>query len=181
MDDVALSSDELVDVISGAGEAFQWSSAYRNGLASSIGAAFRSVDLSEDTDRIAVDPESAQQTADEIRAGSDSNGLSARTASTYAQSWKRLTSLAYAWHLAGLEGDNTTFWEDAEHLRVRRHRRRRARTDTYQLADADGAPKKRTLSVDTSSGRAEIRLPSSLTAADIADIARRVLEIDPDD
>ena len=93
------------------------------------------------------------------------NGLSHRTATTYGSTWKRLAGLAHAWHLGGSTAE---FWDDAEHLRSRRARKRRTRTDT-----SDGG---RTIKVDTSAGPASITLPDGITDEDRLRVVQAVLE-----
>ena len=87
---------ELVGVIDGAGTAFGWTRSYRNVVGTAIGAAYRAAGLDEDTDRIAVDPGSAESIAVRIVETAEVDGLSPRTATTYASTWKRLAGLALA-------------------------------------------------------------------------------------
>lgn len=156
---------ELVGVIDGAGTAFGWTRSYKNVVATTIGAAYRAAGLDEDIDRIAVDPGSAESIATRIVETAELDGLSHRTATTYASTWKRLAGLAHAWHLAGCD---TAFWDDAEHLRSRRARKRRTRTDR--------APDGQTVTVDTTHGPATITLPDRITDEDRLRVVRTILE-----
>ena len=156
---------ELIGVIDGAGAAFGWTRSYRNVVGTTIGAAYRAAGLDEDTDRIPVDRGSAESIAARIVDTAEANGLSHRTAITYGSTWKRLAGLAYAWHLGG---GTAEFWDDAEHLRSRRARKRRTRTDT-----SDGG---RTIRVDTSAGPASITLPDGITGEDRLLVVQAVLD-----
>ena len=156
---------ELVGVIDGAATAFGWARSYKNVVATTIGAAYRAAGLDEDTDRIPVDRGSAESIAARIVDTAEVNGLSHRTAITYGSTWKRLAALAHAWHLGG---GTAEFWDNAEHLRSRRARKRRARTDT-----SDGG---RTIKVDTSAGPASITLPDGITGEDRLRVVQAILE-----
>ena len=157
---------ELIGVIDGAATAFGWARSYKNVVATTIGAAYRAAGLDEDTDRIAVDPGSAESIAVRIVETAEVDGLSPRTAATYASTWKRLAGLAHAWYLAGCD---TGFWDDAEHLRSRRARKRRTRTGQ--------APDGQTVTVDTTHGPATITLPDRITDEDRLRVVQAVLEI----
>ena len=161
---------ELIGVIDGAGAAFGWTRSYRNVVATTIGAAFRAAGLDEDTDRIPVDRGSAESIAARIVDTAEVNGLSHRTATAYGSTWKRLAGLAHAWHLGG---GTAEFWDDAEHLRSRRARKRRTRTDT-----SDGG---RTIKVDTSAGSASITLPDGITGEDRIRVVKAILEAGSDE
>ena len=156
---------ELVGVIDGAATAFGWARSYKNMVATTIGAAYRAAGLDEDTDRIPVDRGSAESIAARIVDTAEANGLSHRTATTYGSTWKRLAGLAHAWHVGG---GTAEFWDDAEHLRSRRARKRRTRTDT-----SDGG---RTIKVDTSAGPASITLPDGITGEDRIRVVQAVLD-----
>ena len=156
---------ELIGVIDGAGAAFGWTRSYRNVVGTTIGAAYRAAGLDEDTDRIPVDPGSAESIAARIVDTAEANGLSHRTATTYGSTWKRLAGLAHAWHLGGSTAE---FWDDAEHLRSRRARKRRTRTDR--------APDGQTVTVDTIHGPATITLPDRITDEDRLRVVRTILE-----
>ncbi|MBT4187718.1 MAG: hypothetical protein HOE14_10955 [Gemmatimonadales bacterium] len=157
---------ELVGVIDGAATAFGWARSYKNVVATTIGAAYRAAGLDEDTDRIAVDPGSAESIAARIVETAELDGLSPRTATTYASTWKRLAGLAHAWHLAGCDA---AFWDDAEHLRSRRARKRRSRTDRSDNGQ--------TVTVDTSAGPATITLPDRITDEDRLRVVQAILEL----
>jgi hypothetical protein len=156
---------ELVGVIDGAATAFGWARSYKNVVATTIGAAYRAAGLDEDTDRIPVDPGSAESIAARIVETAELDGLSPRTATTYASTWKRLAGLAHAWNLAGCDA---AFWDDAEHLRSRRARKRRTRTDRSDNGQ--------TVTVDTSAGPATITLPDQITDEDRLRVVQAVLE-----
>ena len=170
MDHAAVSAADLVAVIDGAGSALGWTRSYCNVVGTTIGAAFRAAGLDEDSDRIAVDPASAGAIAAQIVDTAEANGLSARTATTYASTWKRLAGLAHAWYLGG---GTAEFWDNAEHLRSRRARKRRTRTDT---SDGD-----RTIRVDTSAGPASITLPDGITGEDRIRVVKAILEAGSDE
>ena len=170
MDEVAVSAADLVAVIDGAGSALGWTRSYGNVVGTTIGAAFRADGLDEDSDRIAVDPASAGAIAAEIVNTAEANGLSARTATTYASTWKRLAGLAHAWYLGG---GTVEFWEDAQHLRSPRARKRRSRTDT--------SGGRRTITVDTTAGPATVTLPDGLTGEDRLRVVRAILESGSDE
>ena len=170
MDQAAVSAADLVAVIDGAGSALGWTRSYCNVVGTTIGAAFRAAGLDEDSDRIAVDPASAGAVGDQIVDTAEANGLSPRTATTYASTWKRLAGLAHAWYLGG---GTAEFWDDAQHLRSSRARKRRSRTDT-----SDG---RRTITVDTTAGPATVTLPDGLTGEDRLRVVRAILESGPDE
>ena len=170
MDQAKVSSADLVAVIDGAGSALSWTRSYRNVVGTTIGAAFRASGLDEDSDRIAVDPASAGAIAAQIVDTAEANGLSARTATTYASTWKRLAGLAHAWFLGGR---TVEFWDDAQHLRSPRARKRRSRTDT--------SGRRRTITVDTAAGPAAVTLPDGLTGEDRLRVVRAILESGPDE
>ena len=169
MDEVAVSAADLVAVIDGAGSALGWTRSYGNVVGTTIGAAFRAAGLDEDSDRIAVDPASAGAIAAEIVDTAEANGLSARTATTYASTWKRLAGLAHAWYLGG---GTVEFWDDAQHLRSPRARKRRSRTDT--------SGRRRTITVDTAAGPATITLPETISDEDRLRVVQAVLETGTD-
>ena len=169
MDQAAVSAADLVAVIDGAGSALGWTRSYGNVVGTTIGAAFRAAGLDEDSDRIAVDPASAGAIAAEIVDTAEANGLSARTATTYASTWKRLAGLAHAWYLGG---GTAEFWDDAQHLRSSRARKRRSRTDT------SGGNRK--VTVDTAAGPATITLPETISDEDRLRVVQAVLETGTD-
>ena len=164
MDQAAVSAADLVAVIDGAGSALGWTRSYCNVVGTTIGAAFRAAGLDEDSDRIAVDPASAGAIAAEIVDTAEANGLSARTATTYASTWKRLAGLAHAWFLGGR---TVEFWDDAQHLRCPRARKRRSRTDT--------SGGRRTINVDTAAGPAIVTLPEAISEEDRLRVVRAIL------
>ena len=156
---------ELIGVIDGAGAAFGWTRAYRNVVATTIGAAYRAAGLDEDTDRIAVDPGSAESIAARIVETAELDGLSPRPATTYASTWKRLAGLSHALYLAGCDAG---FWDDAEHLRSRRARKRRPRTDRSDSGQ--------TVTVDTAAGPATVTLPDGITGKDRLRVVQAIIE-----
>ena len=157
---------ELVGVIDGAATAFGWARSYKNVVATTIGAAYRAAGLDEDTDRIAVDPGSAESIAARIVETAELDGLSPRTATTYASTWKRLAGLAHAWNLADCDAG---FWDDAEHLRSRRARKRRSRTDRSDSGQ--------TVTVDTAAGPATVTLPDGITGEDRLRVVQVILDL----
>ena len=135
-------------------------------MGTTIGAAYRAVGLDEDTDRIPVDPGSAESIAARIVDTAEVNGLSHRTATTYGSTWKRLAGLAHAWYLGG---GTAEFWDDAEHLRSRRARKRRTRTDRSDSGQ--------TVTVDTAAGPATVTLPDGITGEDRLRVVQAILDL----
>jgi len=125
-----------------------------------------SADLVEGADWIPVDLGSAESIAARIVETAEVAGLSPRTATTYASTWRRLTGLTHVWHLSGC---HYRFWDEAEHLRSRRAWKRRARTDRSGNGQTD--------TVETAGGSATIFLPDRITDEDRFRVVQALLEI----
>jgi hypothetical protein len=179
MEDTRLSATELIRVIEEAGVSLGWSRSYQSVLGTSVGVAFRTSDLDEDFDKIAVDPSAADLLADHIAEASITLGRSPRTAAAYAASWRRLTSIAHKWKLGGGEDPNNRFWEDTPDLGDKRTRRLgRTDTNSWQLArpaETQHEPDSETIVIELSSGQATVVLPTAATDAELVEVIRAVL------
>ena len=183
MEDIRLSAAELVRVIEEAGLSLGWSRSYQSVLGTSVGVAFRTSDLDEEVDQIAVDPSAADLLAARISEASVALGHAPRTAAAYAASWRRLATIAYRWKLGGGEDPNSQFWATTPDLGDKRTRRL-GKTDTssWRLerpAETEPESDSETIVVELPSGRATVVLPKATTDAELAEVARAVLGFQP--
>ena len=184
MEDIRLSAAELVRVIEEAGLSLGWSRSYQSVLGTSVGVAFRTSDLDEEVDQIAVDPSAADLLAARISEASVALGHAPRTAAAYAASWRRLATIAYRWKLGGGEDPNSQFWATTPDLGDKRTRRL-GKTDTssWRLErPAETGPESdstETIVVELASGTATLVLPKATTDAELAEVARAVLGFQP--
>jgi hypothetical protein len=184
MEGTRLSAAELVRVIEEAGLSLGWSRSYQSILATSVGVAFRTSDLDEEADQIAVDPAAIEELANQIAETSIALGHAPRTAAAYAASWRRLATIASKWKLGGGEDPNNRFWETTPDLGDKRTRRL-GKTDTtsWRLErPAETEPESdstETIVVELASGRASVLLPKATTSDELLEVARAVLGFQP--
>ena len=214
METVRLTSPELGRVIDQAGNAFKWSRPYQAVLGTAIGAAFTAAELDEATDTIGVAPPDVKELCDAIVASSLELGRAPRTATSYANAWRRLAGIAWRWKTAGGDNASADFWETVDDLRDKRVRRlppvrnqaiidslithvapeRFADTlesrnptyflapsnfDSFQLANETASlrvPQTNAVTVDLSTGRASLVLPTEITDADVLLLVQAVLD-----
>jgi len=177
MDQVQLTSSQLVDLIDQAGDALGWSGAYQAMLSTTIGAAFTAMDLDEDTDTIGVTPPEVPVVRARIIESSLELARAPRTATSYASAWGRLAGIAYRWATAGGEEAPAEFWEAAD-LRDKRVHRRAPRRNAWELsgpAVGSGSLPGKEIVVELSTGTATITLPETLSETDRLKVVQAVL------
>ena len=177
---VQLTAHELVLVLEQAGVALGWSRNYQSVIGTAIGFAFKTAGLDERTDVLSVTPEAVEQLAEHMVETSLASGQAAKTANSYASSWRRLATIAYQWKQAGGDQSDSTFWTDTD-LGGKRPRRlgRQGPTSWGWTAPDDAtptAPDGRTIEIDLPTGPATVTLPDQVTDADLLEIVRALLD-----
>ncbi len=180
MVDVHLTADELVRVLEEAGAALGWSRAYQSVIGTAIGAAFKTAGLDERQETLSVSPEAAERLAEQITEASLAAGQAEKTATSYAASWRRLSTIALQWKEAGGDQPGSTFWSESDLGDKRRRRLGLRQPTTWGFTSAEGpesnSPDLHTIDIDLPAGRATLTLPNGVTDADLLEIVRTILD-----
>ena len=138
MVDVHLTADELVRVLEEAGAALGWSRAYQSVIGTAIGAAFKTAGLDERQETLSFSPEAAERLAEQITDASLAAGQAEKTATSYAASWRRLSTIALQWKEAGGDQPGSTFWSESDLGDKRRRRLGLRQPTTWGFTSAEG-------------------------------------------
>lgn len=176
MDETMVTAPELIRVVDEAGAAFGWSRSYQSLLCTAIGVAFEAAGLDESTDAVSVAPTDVGQLSVSIADMSIALGRAPRTASSYANAFRRLAEIAVRWKEAGGEQAGNDFWDHTDDLRDKRTRRlteKRPEPSAWRFGPDRQAP--RTLRLELSAGVATVAIPDKMSAEDHLALVEAIL------
>lgn len=181
-----LSMSDVVGFIERVGSELDWSTRYMDLAATASAAVFRSLGLDED-ELVEVGETALARQLESLEADLLRRGLTPGTARTYANTWRRVATLAAEWQMVRGTPEEEQFWAGVTRFRDDRKTRRTRAAPGGGLKDAtvefrssadseqDGGHAL-IIRVPLGDGVAVVEIPHTLTQAEAYRIVQAVIE-----